>query len=134
MATLALMAYDPPPAEMDRLRGSEAPRWARRLYSAYGYGVEDVPSSKVLSAVGEELHLRLESLSALIAGAEEMGWLVRFQGGTVVLHTGLPWERSERLLEEAGLLSVAHALVSREGHERLPWGVVETEEHEPAAG
>jgi hypothetical protein len=90
--------------------------------------------SKVVSALSEELHLRLESLSALIAGAEELGWLVKVEGSGVVLHTGLPWERSEQLLDEAGLLIVARALASVDGDGNLRWGAQEGEPQELDAG
>lgn len=134
MATLILRAYEPPPLELRRLREGPVPRWALRLYDAYGYQVENVPLSKVVNALSEELRLRLESLSALIAGAEELGWLVEPREDGFWLSTGLPWERSEQLLEEAGLLIVARALGPADGDGRLAWGAREPEAEELEAG
>jgi hypothetical protein len=121
MATLSLKVYGPAGRELTRLHESDVPTWARRLYGAYGYGVADVPLSKVVYALSEDLHLRLQSLSVLLARVEEMGWTVRLGEDLILLHTGLSPERSEALLEDAGVLTVARLLAPRDERGQLLW-------------
>jgi hypothetical protein len=113
MATLRINVYGPVPGELDRLRTGDVPRWARRLYGAYGYQVDDAPLSRSFQALGEDLRLRLKGLAVLLARAEELGWLAQVEADHVLLHTGLEQGRSEELLEEAGVLTVARALGRR---------------------
>jgi hypothetical protein len=121
MATLSLKLYGPADQELARLQEADIPRWAQRLYGAYGYRVADVPLSKVVYALSEDLHLRLHSLSVLLTRVEELGWTVRVGEDLVLLYSGLSPERSEALLEEAGVLTVARLLAPRDERGRLLW-------------
>lgn len=131
MATLRLSPYDAAGPELSRLREGDVPRWARRLYSAYGYEVADVPLSRVVHALSEELQRRLASLAVLLSKAEQMGWNVSLQEDHLLLHSGLSPERSEQLLEEAGVLTVARMMAPAGERGALPWDELEEPETGP---
>lgn len=122
MATLRLDVYATLLEELDRLSGDEAPRWATRLYTAYGHPPPDVPLSLSVHALSEGLQLRLKSLSVLLDKAEDMGWHARVEEDHIMLSTGLPAERSEDLLERSGVLTVARFLAPAGPGGELAWG------------
>lgn len=121
MATLRLDLYGPPGEELARLSGERVPRWAGRLYMAYGHRPPDVPLSRVVHALSEEMGTRLHALSVLLDKAEEMGWHVRIEGDHAYLTTALEPDRSEDALDRAGVLSVARLLAPAAGDGGLDW-------------
>ena len=121
MATLPLRVYASLGEELAALREGEVPRWALRLYGAYGYAQSDIPLSMAMQALSQALHHRLQNLAVLLARAEDHGWTIRVDGEQLLLNTGLPPERSEELMEEAGVMTVARLLASNGEGGGLRW-------------
>jgi hypothetical protein len=121
MATLRLFLYDTAGPELSRLREGDVPRWARRLYSAYGFEVANAPLSRVVHALSEEMGQRLSNLAVLLGKVEQMGWQVRLQEDHLLVYSGLSAERSEELLDEAGVLTVARRLAPSSDRGGIGW-------------
>ncbi|HEX4214684.1 MAG TPA: hypothetical protein VIA06_15305 [Candidatus Dormibacteraeota bacterium] len=120
--------YESPEAELEALSGERAPRWARRFYGAFGYPPDEAPLERVVHALGMELRERLSALGLFVNKVRGMGWAVRVEGGELVVSSGLAPERSEALLERAGVLVVARTFGRSDDDGRLLWDVALEEE------
>lgn len=123
MATLRMSIYETADAELASLSGERAPRWARRFYGAFGYTAAEAPLERTVHALGMELRERLNALSVFVNKVHAMGWAVRVEGGELIVSSGVTPERSEALLERAGVLVVARTMSRSDEEGRLLWDV-----------
>lgn len=122
MATLSLRLLGTAEEELAALTEGEVPHWAVQLYKTHGAGSPGrAPLSAAVHALGRELEHRAKRAAALLARAEEMGWVVEVRGHGLRLHTGLDPLTSELLLERAGVWTVARMLAPRDGAGRVLW-------------
>ena len=123
MATLRMLIYEPAEAELAFLSGELTPRWARRFYGAFGYSAAEAPLERTVQALGMELRERMSALSVFVNKVRDMGWAVHVEGGDLIVSSGLAPERSEALLERAGVLVVARTMSRCDDDGRLLWDV-----------